>query len=179
MLPRKELQDFTPLKCHSLGFRVFFGQDIGQVSRLRFGKYTSILKSYPFFKSLTVLHKTVETGTDPHLTQHKHKKVCQTLVQQTRHFAFGEGRGLVISMLLWCHHNCYHNVQFSQNNDPAKFQPCRQIFHILQFYIILCPSSDVTSHLISKNQNLEQLGNQECYYNKINAILYHFESYSL
>ena len=41
-----------------------FGRDSGQVSRLRFGKFTSILKSYQFFKSLTVLPKTEETGLD-------------------------------------------------------------------------------------------------------------------
>ena len=49
------------------------------------------------------------------------------------------------------------------------------IFHFLGFYIILCPPCDVTSHLTSINQNLEKLGNQECYHNKINAILAHFE----
>ena len=51
-----------------------------------------------------------------------------------------------------------------------------QIFHILLFYITLCPQNDVTSHLICINQNLESLGNQVCYYNKINAILHPFES---
>ena len=42
------------------------------------------------------------------ITQNKHKKV--SLVQQIRHFSFQEGRGLVTSMLLWWHHNHYHNV---------------------------------------------------------------------
>ena len=42
-----------------------------------------------------------------------------------------------------------------------------QVFHILLFYIMLCPHCDVTSHLICINQNLELLGNQECYCNKI------------
>ena len=51
-----------------------------------------------------------------------------------------------------------------------------QIFHILLFYITLCPQNDVTSHLICIKQNIELLGNQECYQNKINAILHHFES---
>ena len=51
------------------------------------------------------------------------------------------------------------------------------IFHFLWVYIILCPC-DVTSHLICVNQNLEKHGNQNCYHNKINAILHHFESSS-
>ena len=51
-----------------------------------------------------------------------------------------------------------------------------QKFHILLFYSILCPQRDVTSRLICINQNLEYLGNKEWYYNKINAILRHFES---
>ena len=53
-----------------------------------------------------------------------------------------------------------------------------QIFHILLFYIILRPQCDITSHLICINQNLEKLGKQECYYNKIKAILHYFESSS-
>ena len=32
------------------------------------------------------------------------------------------------------------------------------------------------TYLICTNQNLESLGNQECYQSKINAILHHFES---
>ena len=44
------------------------------------------------------------------ITQHKHKKVCQTLEQRIRHFSLFEGRGLVTSMLQWWHHNHYHNV---------------------------------------------------------------------
>jgi len=46
----------------------FFGQDIGQVSRLRLGKFTFILKSYRSFKTLTVLRETVETGLDAGLS---------------------------------------------------------------------------------------------------------------
>ena len=42
--------------------------------------------------------------------------------------------------------------------------------------LIVGASLSVTSHLICINQNLEQLGNQKCYHNKINAILHHFES---
>ena len=38
------------------------------------------------------------------ITQHKDKKAC-SLEEQIRHFLFWEGRGLVNSMLLWCH-NC-------------------------------------------------------------------------
>ena len=34
------------------------------------------------------------------ITQHKHKKDCYTLEQQTRQFSFDEARGLVTSMLL-------------------------------------------------------------------------------
>ena len=43
-------------------------------------------------------------------TQHMHKKVCQPLEQQIRHYSFWEGRGLVMSMLPWWHHNHYHKV---------------------------------------------------------------------
>jgi len=51
-----------------------------------------------------------------------------------------------------------------------------QLIPILLFYTTLCPHCDVTSNLIYKNQNLEQLGNQECHHNKINATLHHFGS---
>lgn len=47
--------------------------------------------------------------------------------------------------------------------------------HFLGFYIILCPPRDATSHLSSINQNLENFDNQECYNNKIIALLPHFE----
>jgi len=53
-----------------------------------------------------------------------------------------------------------------------------EIFHFLWFYIILCPQRDVTCNPTCINQNPEQLGNQKCYHNKINAILHHFESSS-
>ena len=33
-----------------------------------------------------------------------------------------------------------------------------------------------SSHLICINRNLQELGNQECYHNKINAILHRFET---
>ena len=51
MLPRKNVLNFNPLKCHSLGLE----------------NLLIFLKSNPFFKSLTVLRKTVETGLDPRL----------------------------------------------------------------------------------------------------------------
>ena len=49
-----------------------------------------------------------------------------------------------------------------------------QILHIL-FYTTLCSCFDVASYLVCIIQNLEELGNQECYH-KINAFLHHFES---
>ena len=61
--------DFNPLRAIPWAFK-FLEQDIGQVSRLRHGKFIFILKSYPFFKSLTVLCKTVETGLDLHLEEY-------------------------------------------------------------------------------------------------------------
>jgi len=48
--------------------------------------------------------------------------------------------------------------------------------NFLLSYLKLCPQNDVTSHPICINQNIEYLGNQECYHNKINAILHHFGS---
>ena len=45
----------------------FFGQGIGQISRLRLGKFTFIFKKLSIFKILTVLRKTVETSSDPRL----------------------------------------------------------------------------------------------------------------
>ena len=62
-----------------------------------------------------------------------------------------------------------------QNFNPVDLV-FAQIFHILLFYTTLCPHCDVTSNLICINQNLEQLGNQECYHSKINTTLRHFES---
>ena len=81
---------------------------------------------------------------------------------------------------LKCHSG--HVMEFhDEYNNCTKFQfytekKSSQIFHFLSFYINLSPSCDGTSHLICINQNLEQLGNQECNYNQINAILHHFES---
>ena len=40
-----------------------------------------------------------------------------------------------------------------QNFNPVDLA-WAQIFHIMLFYIILCPHRDVTSHLICINQNL-------------------------
>ena len=57
MLPRKNVLDFNPRKCYSLGFRVIRGME----------NLLSFLKSYPFFKNLSVLGKTVETSLDPRL----------------------------------------------------------------------------------------------------------------
>ena len=62
-----------------------------------------------------------------------------------------------------------------QNFNPVDLA-FAQIFHILLFYTTLCPDCDITSNLICINQNLEQLGKQECYHNKINTTLGHFES---
>ena len=57
MLPRKNVLDFNPRKWHSVGFRVIRGME----------NLLSFLKSYPFFKNLSVLGKTVETSLDPRL----------------------------------------------------------------------------------------------------------------
>lgn len=46
------------------------------------------------------------------ITWHKHKKVRYALEQHIRHFSLCKGRGLVTRMLLWWHHNPYHNVWF-------------------------------------------------------------------
>ena len=69
----------------------------------------------------------------------------------------------------------YCNTSNLQNLKPVDFV-FAQIFHILLFYTTLSPHCDVTSHVICINQNLEKLGNQEGYHNKINAILHYFES---
>ena len=70
-------------------------------------------------------------------------------------FSLCKGRGLVKNMLLWWHHNNYHNLWFLQYINPAKFDPIdwlfAQIFHILLSYYILCPHCDGTSHLICIN----------------------------
>ena len=86
---------------------------------------------------------------------------------------------------LCCHGNVVvdHNMKLcDEYNNSTKFQVytekgLRDIPFFL-FYIILRPSCDVTSLLLCINQNLEQLGNQECYYNKRNAILHYFKSSS-
>ena len=60
MLPRKKVLDSPNPWAHK-----FFGQDIGQVSRLRFGKFTSVFRKLSIF--LKYDRKTVETCLDPRM----------------------------------------------------------------------------------------------------------------
>ena len=60
MLPRKKVLDSPIPWAHK-----FFGQDFGQVSRLRFGKFTSVVKNLSIF--LKYDSKTVETCLDPRM----------------------------------------------------------------------------------------------------------------
>ena len=88
------------------------------------------------------------------ITQHKHKEVCETREQQIRHFSF--------KVEIW-QQVCFYGdfittitmCSFCSRSTLQNFNP-----------VDLCPHCDVKSPLICINQNLEYLGNKECYYNK-------------
>ena len=106
-------------------------------------------------------------------------KPKKSVKQQTRHSSFWKGQVsfcvMVTGMLLWW--------QFFQYINPAKFQPCGLctgmpyfvILHRFRVNLVTSLLWILWSPLICMKQNLEQLGNQECCYNKTNTILLHFE----
>ena len=66
MLPRKNVLDFNPRSKQPFPGLSSFRTGYWPGFKIKARKI-SFLKSYPFFKSLTVLRKTVETGLDPRL----------------------------------------------------------------------------------------------------------------
>ena len=70
-----------------------------------------VKSEFPSFKKcylLLLFFQWVWANMD--ITQHKHKKVGLTLEQQNKAFFILESTGLDTSVLLWWHHNHYHNA---------------------------------------------------------------------
>ena len=82
------------------------------------------------------------------------------------------GEGLKPTVLPWKCHSGHIMELCDECNNCTEFQFYSE--KVVRYS--MCPCCDVTSCLICINQNLEELCNQECYHNKINAILQHFES---
>ena len=68
-------------------------------------------------------------------------------------------------------------LAWNKTKKQLNSSPIDELGNWHTFHITLCPHCDITSPPICINQNLEWLSNQECYHNKINAIVHHFESY--
>ena len=103
------------------------------------------------------------------------------LYEQQDHVIFPlNGEGLEpIRLSRKCHSG--HVMELCDECSNCKsFQfHTEKVFRDIPFFCdftSFCLHCEVTAHLIFINENLEKLGNQECYHNKINAILYHFES---
>ena len=120
-----------------------------------------------------------------HISSHplnKQQEQVTLLEGEKLWFYLLNGEGLEPIVLPWKCHSGNIMKLCGECNKRTKFQfytkKSSEIIPFWWFYIILCPQCDVTKNLICINQNLEQLGNQKCYHNKINAILHRFESSS-